>query len=145
VFTPVDHLGEVVEVALDLHNPHRWLIKSHEGAPMSSRKRPLNGKPRDKDKDITKEVALRNCKFYVHEAGRNRCLATGKKDLHAWVIGTVIGAEEPRDNCRREVVYDYRKHSSFVYADTNEPIHESAMAWFTYSEQDERFRVFVEG
>lgn len=35
-------------------------------------------------------VLLSNCKFVVREAGRKKCLTTGVKNVHAFVVGELL-------------------------------------------------------
>jgi hypothetical protein len=38
------------------------------------------------------ELMLNDASFVVHEAGRQRVLSSGRKNVHAWVRGTLIGS-----------------------------------------------------
>jgi hypothetical protein len=148
MFDLLGNLGKRVEVALDLHSPHRWLIKTHEKSPWSRKKKSLNGKPRDKNKDITMVAALRDCHFFVDVKQRQACMKSARegkrrKNLHAWVIGTLVKPEEVCDSCTIEVIYDCKEYSSFVLKKTKTPIHEASMAFFTFSDSEERFKVYV--
>lgn len=79
----------------------------------------------------THRILLENARFIVREAGRQRVITTGYKNVHAWVRGTPfpyanldtgeglrpLGMFTHADMCLREVTYNPRKYSSFVLAD----------------------------
>jgi len=75
-------------------------------------------------------VSLRGAEFKVHEHGRQRCLASGVRNVHAWVVGDEIlrcEAEFPGEFDRvpegyRRAVYDPWKGSHFVDSETLEPV-----------------------
>lgn len=68
-------------------------------------------------------ITLTDCVFYVSEAGRLRCLQEGVRNVHAWVVGTA--SVRPSDSLTegRRAIYDPFKGSTFVDADTLEPVH----------------------
>jgi hypothetical protein len=69
-------------------------------------------------------VSMRNVEFRVNEAGRQRCLEYGVRNVHAWIVGTEIlrcEAEFPGEFDKqpagyRRAVYDPWKGSAFVDA-----------------------------
>ena len=73
------------------------------------------------------DVLLTDTTFKVHEAGRRRCLESGQRNVHAWVVGQEVcrwyGAApiESLDGMRR-AVYDPWKGSTFVASETLEPL-----------------------
>lgn len=77
-------------------------------------------------------VSLKNVEFKVHQRGRMRCIESGVRNVHAWVVGDRILIEEdyqgrPPYGWHR-AVYDPWKGDSFVDADTLLPVHHASMA-----------------
>lgn len=73
------------------------------------------------------EVLLTDVTFKVHEGGRRRCLRTGVRNVHAWVVGTEqdrASGTEPleRLSAWRRALYDPFKGGSFVDSETLEPV-----------------------
>lgn len=66
------------------------------------------------------EVALALAIFHVSEAGRQRVLATGHKNVHAWIRGVLIGP--PCLPLERSVRYNPRTGATFV-DDRGRPVH----------------------
>lgn len=62
------------------------------------------------------ELALRDATFVVRAAGRERVLATGRKNVHAWVRGWLVDPIIARTlgPAPVPVTYDPRRFSSFV-------------------------------
>lgn len=82
--------------------------------------------------DYASWVSLRNVEFRVHERGRLRCVESGQRNVHAWVVGDRILVErdyqgQPPKGWHR-AVYDPWKGDSFVDADTLLPVHQASMA-----------------
>lgn len=81
-------------------------------------------------------VSLGDVEFRVHEHGRQRCLAGGVRNVHAWVVGDEIlrcEADFPGEFARipqgyRRAVYDPWKGGSFVDSETLEPVHRAPYA-----------------
>ena len=104
--TEEELLGIPVFVYYNLHRKV-WSVKALGG--------PLKGK-------VVQHrifIVLRDCTFKVSEAGRQRVLSTGKKNVHAGVVGYFMdGYERSRfvldqsKDC--EAFYNPRKFSSFV-------------------------------
>lgn len=73
-------------------------------------------------------VSLVDAEFKVSEAGRQRCIRQGVRNVHAWVVGVEVSrleGFEPHDSpppSYRKAVYDPWKGSSFVDAETLEPV-----------------------
>jgi hypothetical protein len=62
------------------------------------------------------EIHLKDVEFRVRENGRQKVLREGKKNVHAFVIGTVI--EQPENNdFPFEVTYNPYKNKSFMMED----------------------------
>ncbi|WP_344239186.1 hypothetical protein [Actinocorallia libanotica] len=78
--------------------------------------------------DYVSAVRLRRPEFKVHEAGRQRCIREQRRNVHAWVVGEVEHLERggveavTRDERYRRAVYDPWKGSTFVDAETFEPV-----------------------
>ena len=76
-------------------------------------------------------VSMRNVKFVVSEAGRQRCLRERVRNVHAWVVGDEIlrceagfpGEFDRAPTGYRKALYDPFKGPSFVDAETLEPVH----------------------
>lgn len=62
-------------------------------------------------------MQLENVSCRVSEAGRQRCLRTGKKVVHAFLIGDLIECEEDPVAYDRGVRYNPYKHEGFVMRD----------------------------
>lgn len=80
-------------------------------------------------------ISLRDAEFRVSEHGRLRCLTSGVRNVHAWVIGepvlTLRGWDKHGDRVPvgyRRAVYDPFKGASFVDAETLEPVHRAEWA-----------------
>ena len=79
-------------------------------------------------------VSLRDARFVVSEAGRQRCIRQGVRNVHAWVVGEeVLRVEDyPWRNdppaVYRRAVYDPWKGGSFVDSETLEPVDLAACA-----------------
>lgn len=69
-----------------------------------------------------RRVCLRDCKFKVSEAGRQRVLKEKKKNVHAFVVGQVIGRPmNKKSGC--SVTYNPYKHKTFVRRWNGKPVH----------------------
>lgn len=79
-------------------------------------------------------IALRNVRFAVQPAGRERVRREGRKNVHAYLRG-VLTHVEPRDTPlpltaadlmragAQRITYNPYRHDTFVYADSDTPIH----------------------
>lgn len=93
-------------------------------------------------------VAVQDAEFRVHERGRQRCIAEGVRNVHAWIVGDEIdrlsgdwsylrpGGYIPAGF--RQAVYDPWKGESFVDRETLEPVHRALLVimagknvWYT--------------
>jgi hypothetical protein len=88
-------------------------------------------------------VALKDVSFAVQPAGRAKVLRERKKNVHAFVRGDkVLGmlttqpfdpvpsVKEMRESLAyREVTYNPYKYETFVYKDTEQPVHKAEVAW----------------
>lgn len=82
--------------------------------------------------DYASWVSLKNVEFKVHERGRQRCIESGQRNVHAWVVGdeldVVKGSRPFIPDYWRRAVYDPWKGGSFVDSETHEPVHSARMA-----------------
>lgn len=68
-------------------------------------------------------VVLDDVVFAVQPAGRARVLREMRKNVHAFVRGTLVGHEPlPSKRGWVRVVYDPYRHATFVEADTGLPV-----------------------
>lgn len=81
------------------------------------------------------DISMKDVTFFVSAAGRERCLRTGVRNVHAWVIGERVNEGINSDpvflhNYRR-AIYDPWKGDSFVWADTLTPVHRAATVYLS--------------
>tara|TARA_Y100000310_G_scaffold322000_1_gene380459 strand:+ start:1280 stop:1672 length:393 start_codon:yes stop_codon:yes gene_type:complete len=77
----------------------------------------------------TKTIALRDCKFLVAEAGRQKVLKTKTKNVHAGVSGYVVSLDcVPCDGKLLVVTYNPYRESTFVEKADREPVERSDYA-----------------
>lgn len=76
-------------------------------------------------RDYADEVTLKDVTFKVSEAGRQRVIQESKKNVHAFVIGTLVGdiPETPV-----QATYNPYRFASFVEKETEAPVHTAAYA-----------------
>jgi hypothetical protein len=75
-----------------------------------------------------KKISLEDVEFKVSEAGRQRVLREQQKNVHAGARGTwVVGANEPHS--LTQVTYNPYLYSTFVQADTLEPVYNASYAY----------------
>ena len=73
-------------------------------------------------------IKLNNVEFRVRQGGKERVRQEKSKNVHAFVIGSLIEyCQYPCDNIPEEptgnvVTYNPYKYDSFVYRDTEEPV-----------------------
>jgi len=72
----------------------------------------------------TDECQVKDVEFVVEPGGRERVLKEKKKNVHAFVRGT-LSDEGPPEGEGTEVTYNPYKYSDFVVRDTGEPIKEA--------------------
>ncbi len=70
------------------------------------------------------QVFLNNCRFVVSEAGRQRVIREQRKNVHAFVRGTL---STPQD-CKIQVSYNPYKTNSFYIKETGENINQCQSA-----------------
>ena len=70
-------------------------------------------------RDYADEVMLKDVTFKVSEAGRQRVIREGRKNVHAYVIGTLV---DELPETPRKITYNPYRFSSFVDAVTLQPV-----------------------
>ena len=127
-------IGREVRVYLDLTpGNHCWSI-----AEPKSSGRVLNYSEEIKDgssrrvKEKTQSVGLRNTTFIVQPAGPQRVRSSGKKDVHAWVRGTLTDVTDIEGQCTKEVTYNAYKFSSFVFRESEIGVDSADMVAFSF-------------
>ena len=75
--------------------------------------------------DHVDSISLRDAKLVVQPAGRAKVLRENRKNVHAYIKGTVTLLSDDRFNNipTHKVTYNPYKYSSFVLNDTEEPIY----------------------
>ena len=77
-------------------------------------------------------IILTDCTFPVSEAGRQRVLASGHKNVHAYIEGTLIDDIPPDDPIDMlEIGYNPKLGPSFVVKvnDTYTPVHKAGIMY----------------
>ena len=83
-----------------------------------------------------REVRLSGVEFLVRESGRRRMLENGRRNIHAYAVGTLVDyvhPEEPRSLERftgRPVSYNPYQQGSFVDDETSNPVAAADLAHF---------------
>lgn len=113
-----------VMVYFNLHKK-TWSVKALEGP--------------DKGRVIARSdyVLLASPVGRVSEAGRQRVLREGRKNVHAGIVGELLSLS-PDDrylSAPRLVTYNPRKYSTFVYADDKQPFEGASFAYLTAAER----------
>ena len=86
-----------------------------------------------------RQVRLSGVEFLVRESGRRRMLENGRRNVHAYAVGTLVDyvhPEESRDLDKvsgRGVFYNPHKFSSFVDDETEAPVMAADFAQFDES------------
>jgi hypothetical protein len=75
-------------------------------------------------------ISLVNATFHVQEGGRQRYLATGQKNVHAWIKGELVLDEYTKNGYAwlktKTAIYHPKKHKSFICHETKKPVKEAA-------------------
>lgn len=74
-----------------------------------------------------RDLTVADVAFRVQPAGQRRARASGQRNVHAYVVGTVTPTVDGR--CWREGRYDPFRTDTFV-DDTGSPLHTAALARF---------------
>lgn len=79
------------------------------------------------------QVVLRNARFVVQPAGRRRVLATGVKNVHAFVRGELVATDAgiPVPDLLDSITYNPARFTTFVDRATLEPVLERDIALCT--------------
>ena len=86
-----------------------------------------------------RQVHLSGVEFRVRESGRQRMLARGRRNVHAYAVGQLIDYVHPDDNRElgkpegRGVFYDPYQFASFVDHETQDPVTAADFAHFDES------------
>ena len=76
-------------------------------------------------------VKLANVEFRVRKGGLEKVRVEKQKNIHAFVIGTLVDYMEypathvPSPSTTKSITYDPYKYDSFVYKDTQEPVYKA--------------------
>jgi len=72
----------------------------------------------------TDSVDLKDAKLVVQPAGRARVLRENRKNVHAYIQGTVTLLSNDRYNNipKQQITYNPYKYDSFVLVDTEQPV-----------------------
>lgn len=76
------------------------------------------------------DVTLSGVTFYVSEAGRQRVLREGVKNVHAWAVGTLCAHTAAREGEPARVRYNPRTGPRFVTRDTGDVVAAAAVVRF---------------
>jgi hypothetical protein len=78
-------------------------------------------------------LTLADCQFRVSEAGRQRVIREGRKNVHAGVVGRIV--RRASSACKRAVSYNPYKGATFVDRETQAPVERASFAVFNDSRQ----------
>ena len=75
----------------------------------------------------TSYAVLKDARFVVNERGRQRCLAEGVRNVHAWVVGELVARADSvgpveRPLGARRALYDPFRGGTFVDSETLQPV-----------------------
>ena len=73
------------------------------------------------------DVTLQNAAFKVSEAGRQRVLREGRKNVHAFVTGYLTD-ESASESCIERVIYNPHRFTSFVLFLSKEKVEAASVA-----------------
>lgn len=102
-----------VDVYRNLHTEGLYSVRSAETGLVSEDHRPV--------------VVVKNADFHVSAAGRARVLASGQKEVHAWVRGEDVAPSQfangrlPMGGV--QINYNPRLKGTFYRVDTGEPVY----------------------
>jgi thiamine kinase-like enzyme len=108
-------LTKLVEVYRNLHK-HCWSIRD---------------KRTKKVIRHLQEVTLEGAIFVVREAGRKRVLKEKRKNVHAWVTGTLVSNRAVRARKGREITYNPYLYNSFVLSKSKAKVKSSPLVKLT--------------
>ena len=70
----------------------------------------------------TDHIALTDAKFVVRKAGQEKVRSEGKKNVHAFAVGTIYPADMYALFNAKKVTYNPYKNDTFIFAKTGEPV-----------------------
>jgi hypothetical protein len=76
-------------------------------------------------------IMLEGIEFKVHEAGRQRVLAEGRKNVHAYVIGNYVGTAEELTIPLRDAYYNPKTQDSFTDRETGRKLKDATVAYLS--------------
>ena len=87
----------------------------------------------------TNAIQIKNAEYVVRKSGRQRVLKEGRKNVHAFVRGDMLEHEGGAFDMSFSVLgdrvtYNPYKYKSFVYKDSEKPIHRSEWALLAKSD-----------
>lgn len=97
-------IGRKVFVYYNLHT-HMWSVRDHKTGLVLGH---------------TSEISLTHAVFKVSEAGRQRVIREGKKNVHAGVLGYV--SPNLKKYCHVGVTYNPYKYTTFIRVSDQSPI-----------------------
>ena len=81
--------------------------------------------------DHKDSILLKDAILSVKQGGRERVLRDQQKNVHAFAIGEVVDLDRLIYPYNSQVIYNPYKYTSFVMADTEEPIYEADHVYLT--------------
>jgi hypothetical protein len=67
-----------------------------------------------------------------NQQGPQRVRSSGKKDVHAWVRGTLTDITDIEGKCTKEVTYNAYKFESFVFRESEIGVDSADMVAFSF-------------
>lgn len=75
----------------------------------------------------TPAVTILDADFVVRPAGRKAVLETGRKTVHAFVVGTLHAGEAVRKDALTPITYNPKLHETFIRRDTGKAVYCSSV------------------
>lgn len=87
----------------------------------------LEGQKKGRVISHTDTIDLKNCRYRVQKAGRERVIREKRKNVHAYIVGymTNIDDDFAKDNMTKEITYNPYKSAYFVNKNDNLAVHNS--------------------
>lgn len=89
----------------------------------------ISVKTENRPVEYTEVLQMFDVVFNVREAGRQKTIREGVKNVHAWVTGEITTFDQgemaslQRVYGWRQAIYNPRKHETFVDSETGQPVH----------------------
>lgn len=109
-------MQQVVQVYRNIHRSRR------AGQPVYS----IRDKRTRRVIDHATDILLADARFHVNENGRQRVLQEKRKNVHAYIEGTLIDSATPSPEGGRPVSYNPYRGPSFVQTDDGTEIHQAS-------------------